>query len=343
MVCIARVNDLELPDGENETLTLTSYVDSGFATNGVNIDVTAAALTRAENDADGNRVFIATLTGTATDADGDPQTIMIRLKHVPRNADNTVYRGKLSYTVTTDDGDKFGNCAPGTLTGSTDAVSIAYEKSSTTVMTQELRSGNFCGTDADPYLSDDNFTVDAAGKFDVTANPDGWANNFNLGKMVYNPVTGAGDFRYAWQAGFGDNNTRVLNVGMDAGTADPDDMTGCAWFGYGPDIEEDDAGDIDRMICNWAGPGNSHTGQSLAQEQCLELNDDGIFVATSSNITYAPTNLCNSNGTVNNIAFIYSAPDLGASVNGTAVTNNLVPLTDVEMADYTAPTDVDQE
>lgn len=342
MVCIAKVNDLELPDEVDETLALTSYVNSGFSTNGVGMTVTAAALQRAANDADGNSVYIATLSGTTTDDDGDTQTVDIRLKHIPRNADNTLYRGKLSYTVRTDNGEKFGNCAAGSLSGATDAVSIAYEKGSLTVLTQELHGGNFCGDDAEPYVSDENYTVDAANKFAVNANPDGWANNFNTGMVTYNPLNGAGDFRYVWQAGHGDDNTRVLNVGLDAGADDPDDVMGCAWFGYGPDIEDDGVGDIDRMICNWAGPGNSHTGQELAQEQCMSLSDDGIFTATSSNITYAPINNCNSAGSLNGINFIYSAPDLGTSVNGTAVTNNLVPLTDIDMADYTAPTDVDE-
>lgn len=342
MVCIARVNGLEVPDAEDETLTLTSQVDSGFTTNGVDFDVTSASLERDDDDADGNKVFIANLVGTATDADGDTQTVTIRLKHVPRNAENTVYRGKLSYTIATNNGEKFGNCGTGSLTGSTDAVSIAYEKSSSTVLTQELHGGNFCGVNADPYESATNFTVDASKKFSATTDPDGWGNNFNLGMMVYNPINGAGDFRYSWQAGPNDANTRVLNVGIDASATDEDDITGCAWFGYGPDIAADGVGDIDRMICNWAGPGSSHTGQELAQEQCLSLSDDGIFTATSSNITYAPTNSCNSSGTVNGIAFTYSAPDLGTSVNGTAVNHNLVDLDEVDMAAYTAPTDVDE-
>ena len=51
------------------------------------------------------------------------------------------------------------------------------------------------------------------------------------------------------------------------------------------------------MICNWAGPGNNHTLQELAQRQFITQDPiTGLFDASigagSADITYAPSNSC---------------------------------------------------
>ncbi len=340
MICLANVNGIALPS-VGETTDLTSVVSSGFETNAVELTVSSASLARDADDADGNTVYIANLVGTTTDGDGDPQTVTVRLKHIPTATDNSTYKGKLSYTVATDDGTKPGNCTPGTATGQTDAVSISYEKDSETSLTYQLNSGNFCGNDADPYVSATNFTVDSTKSFDTLDEPNGWANNFSVGLFNLDPSDGTGNFQFAWQAGAGDSNTRVMNAAIVAG--DGSTVSGSAYFGFGPTAQEG-AGAIDRMICNWAGAGSTHTGQLLAQRQTFDLDTStGTFSNVVDNITYAPTNSCDSDGTDGaSHAFAYT-DDASNTVSGTVVANDLVDVTEVgtTVTAPTAPTEID--
>ena len=73
---------------------------------------------------------------------------------------------------------------------------------------------------------------------------------------------------------------------------------------------------IDRMICNWAGPEQSHTGVSKVQRQQLRYDTtNNVWKSTSNNITFAPTNDCNFDNSS------YSRTTFGGS--GASITNNL--------------------
>lgn len=353
MICIADVSGLALP-AEGASLDLTTQVASGFSTNDVGLTVTSATLARDDDDADGNAVYLANLVGTGTTAAGSAQTVAVRLKHIPTTADNSTYKGKLSFTVSTDDGTKPGNCSQMgvTVTGQTDAVSIGYEKTSTSSLTYELNSGNFCGKEADPYVSTTNFTVDSSKRLQAPTTVTGWGNNYNYALFNYNPSDGTGDFQFAWQAGAGDGNTRVMNVSVETSGGV---TTGTAFFGFGPAVFETDAGTIDRMICNWAGPNgavpaNQHTGVAFAQKQVMTLDaTSGLFIPSSSNITYAPTmtygtvSACNSDGTDGSGNTFTFTDDKGNAVS-TSVTNNLVAVSTIatSVSAPTPPTDVDE-
>jgi len=331
MVCVAKVNGKALP-GVGSTLDLTSEVAAAFVTNGISATVSTANIARASDDSSGNTVYVATIEGTGTDSDGNALSMAMRLKHVPLDSTNTTYRGKLSIKAAISDGAKFGNCTSSSSTGRTDASSVAYEKTSSTNLAVVLHHGNYCGTSVAPYVSSTDFTVDPTKKFADTTN--GWANNFNIAHFNLNPANGSGDFRFAWQAGHQDGNSRILSMYLDDDGAT---VTGCGYFGFGLDVEEGvDDMSIDRMICNWAGPGNNHTGLQKAQRQCVEKNTAGNFPATSNNFTYAPANNCNSAGA----PFAYEYTDGSNSVT-TAITNNLIDVSDVNVTIATTPTEVD--
>ena len=128
---------------------------------------------------------------------------------------------------------------------------------------------------------------------------DGWAGNFNVGTYEVNLVDGTGTYSHAWQARPNDQQTRTLVAKVEKN--DDGVVSGCAYFGYGPDIvsDFDNVGTISGFICNWAGPGSEVFGEKtllpLVQRQCMTRNENGIFVSESSklNIAYAPSLSCN--------------------------------------------------
>ena len=90
------------------------------------------------------------------------------------------------------------------------------------------------------------------------------------------------------------------------------------------------------MICNWTGPGSggfgSHTVQDLVQRQCVSrasVTDDFASVAATLNIDYAPTNNCNSDGSLlcDGVACV--------------TTNDLLDIAEMDFTDPTAPTALD--
>lgn len=334
--CVAEANSLELP-AAGSSLDLTDEVTTAYSTNSIGLTVSAVAIARESNDADGNEVYVSTIAGTfASPASASvTETMSCRLKHIPTNDDNTFYKGKISCTMSESTSSASGNCAQFATAGQTQAFSIAYEKSSATSLSYELNSGNFCGANADPYVSSTNYTVDRT-KVASATDTDGWGNNFNFARFTVNPSTGAGDFHFGWQAGMGDGWTRSMNGSV---TSSGTTTTGTLYFGFGPDIAGTaDPATLNGMFCNWAVAGSA-THDTIAatkvSRQVITQNSSGIFEVTSSNITYAPTNSCDSAGT----PFCY-----GKTASPTfcdAVTNNLVDVSSATFATPTAPTDVD--
>lgn len=127
--------------------------------------------------------------------------------------------------------------------------------------------------------------------------------------------TKGGHMAFGWQAGSGDGFLRVFNASTDG-------ELGHSWFGYSKNDNSNDIRNllkIDGMICNWAGPGNSHTPKLLAQKQVMERVDKRLWVPTTSNILYAPTNSCDVDNT-----------DLKVfpTMTDGEIKNNLLPLSD---------------
>lgn len=224
----------------------------------------------------------------------------IRLSHAPGSSKNE-YSGLLTYAVTRG-GSDLRNCN-GKALGTVDIGTLKYTRSSRTAMTLVQREGNYCGVGtatplATSYASfSSDGQLDPAGKWSGTK---GWANNFNRFGAVYDPTTLKGNYTFGWQAGDLDSNSRVFNIGLNF-NATTEARDGEAYFGYGDDIASS-TGTINGFICNWAGPSNSHTLRDYFQRQNISFNDaTGKWrptgeAASSSNITYAPTNACTSAG-----------------------------------------------
>jgi hypothetical protein len=72
-----------------------------------------------------------------------------------------------------------------------------------------------------------------------------------------------------------------------------------AYYGYAADMgTATNAGSMLGLICNWAGPGNSHVPQSYFQSQSASLTASATaWSLGTSKITYAPANSCSSTTT----------------------------------------------
>lgn len=334
----------DLP-AEGESIDLTEVTATVLEENEVPIDVASLTVSRnAEDSAAGYPVFVTNVSGNITssatnvpaDPDGNGPTqetavtggqsaFVTELTHIPmgesdgESLNNETYCGRMLQSVSTsaDVVQVPVNCEG--AEGMTLCTRVDYCKTAATEITYHLRTAGFCGLEAS--CGD----VDPADKA-VNGNAEGWSNNFFYTVCNVNPLDGTGDCTQAWQAGAMDNNTRVLNVTVAAGGD-----TGCGYFGYGPDVAASTGvGSIDGMICNWAGPGNSHALSDKAQRQCFSRDASGIFVSDDANlaILYAPTNSCDKSASD---AFAYSLLDdaavgVGASVD---VANELIDLGDV--------------
>ncbi|MBI5141243.1 MAG: hypothetical protein HZA20_03490 [Nitrospirae bacterium] len=324
MVCTINTSGgtLSMPDATTPTISLTTAM-AASAPAGVTF-----------NDVSLN--YATTTGGEAKytyhmDLTYNTRNIVIELGHVPNSASSFIYRGQVAYRI--GDTTNAGNCAGGWGGGGSPSPvdttmngSFVYTRAGAGDMTVELREGTFCGKDVDGL--DSNKLVDAADKYNAGTNPNGWADNFNILRASYNPLTLVGDYAYAWQAGFMDGNTRVFNLGVAEDADDATvDLSATSFYGYGPDIQNLDPS-ISGFICNWAGPGNSHSLLELAQKQVVSFDPGtGKFVSGGDNITYAPTNSCDYDGT-GTFTFDTDASGSTDSNPAFAITNNLATGTD---------------
>lgn len=339
MACAGKKAGLDLP-AVGASINLAEALAANATVTG--LTVSAATLARLSDDSAGNAVYRSSLeVSIVANVGGQEatQTGELTLTHVVTAADESTYRGKLSFAL---HNSTFlvGGCSQA-QTGSTSAGVISYEKVSATVLRQEFQGAEFCGASADVF--DANYDISPADKV-TEANLDGWSGDWKTGLFEINPVDGTGSVAYAWQAGSNDGASRVLNVSVAA--AADGSASGTAYFGYGPDVVlNTDVGTIDGFYCNWAGPNNRSTRSSLAQRQVLARAAGAAdFTASSSNIAYAPTNSCDSSGTDgsgNNFGFGSSSFTSAVMDNdaamGTAVTNDLIDLADVSFTLPTAP------
>lgn len=292
MIQVVKANSLTLPTAGN-TLTMTSNMTAAAIP-----DVTFSNATLSLS-ADGttwsyNLAFAYNDGGTA-------RNIVLALTHKP-GASTSQYEGLFSYQV--DVPSMGGNCS-GAPSGATMNGTLYYNRASDADLLVNSREGSYCGSgitaattsDVDVtggttfQLLDPSITYNSRPGDSATTTSNGWGDNFNMFAAQFNPDTLEGDYVYAWQAGSGDSHSRTFQLHMNAGAAD-----GEAYFGFGDWAGSTD-GSIDGMICNWAGPGNNHTPANYVQRQAITLNS-GKFEASSSDITYAPTNSCTYDGTI---------------------------------------------
>jgi hypothetical protein len=222
---------------------------------------------------------------------GTPYTVTVDVKH-QTGSTSSQYEGLLNYAV--EDTFTGGNCG----TGSNNVTyygSLHYIKDSTSEMSFQSRGVQTCGHST---LSALTASVSSSAISGLVVDPSvNWSDNFYIFTASFNPTSITGNYTYAWQAGKNDSHARVFNLGMETTTS------GEAYFGFGDRVQTSPhTGAIKGLICNWAGPNNNHTTylQPYAQRQHLTYNTTSEYFeptsSTSSDITYAPTNSCEHDG-----------------------------------------------
>lgn len=336
MACAGRLAGIALPAIGDAPVDMQQAMADRITVPGLTI--TSATLQRQSDDAAGHAVYRSQVASTITALDNTTRTVEVTLLHVPTNDDNTTYQGRLAVLVhlANGRGGIAGNCSESGLSGTTVATVIDYVKSSATSLQYALSFGEFCGETTNPLATD--LSIDPADKLNPTSNPDGWGNDWNYGLFQLDPSSTTGSVAYAWQAGARDGFTRVLNVGVTANS--DNSAAGNAYFGFGPDAAADGVGSISGFYCNWAGPNNQRIYQERAQRQVLTRSVSGsVFEATSSNITYAPTNSCDASAGDDFTYYAFDGDegnptplnfDNDRTDDAAAVTNDLIPLADIE-------------
>jgi hypothetical protein len=351
MACAGKKTDATLPAAVGGTLDLKDEIEANVSATGLSV---GSAVVERLADSGDDPVYKSTLTGTLTlGSDSHASTIIV--KHIPTATDNSTYHGKISFKMGTDSMDVM-ECEVGS--GATFAGTILYEKSNSTLVKYLMNYASFCGSDTDPF--DENNNILASDKYVAATNPDGWPHDWNFALFSMDPTqSGVGTYSYAWQAGSDDQRTRVFNLTT---TADADgDVTGTAYYGFGPDVESASLGTIDGFVCNWASAGGARftadrsaasllaggKGQSLAQRQEISRASSAtVFDAATSNISYAISHSCNASINDN---FTFQAIDendnaLNLSNDRTddtpVLTNELINLADVVFTLPTAPSDI---
>jgi hypothetical protein len=287
------------------------------------------------NIANASGVYTYIIEGSGTSG-GITKNIEIKIVH--DGTATSTFSGLASYATSSSD----GTCL--TLSGGTgtkvNVGTVRYSKTSTTAMNLSSREGIYCTTSSLTSTISDYAAVDSSGELDPTKtvctgtctgqDAKGWiqgGNGFTRFGATYDPATRDGNYKFAWQAGVGDSNSRMfaMNVSYNSTTLV---RTGKAYFGFSgamnPQSTDATPADLKGMICNWAGPGNSHTPSNLFQYQEITLAGTATdWDITTSKIAYAPTVACNSSATMQ---FDVNADGTLGATEGNSVTNSLDTL-----------------
>ena len=320
MVCAAKNDGLSLPAVGATALDVTTSLNkTDMEDERGGMSITSATLQRSSLTS-GDTLWTSTLAGSFTaTGDASSQSFSITLKHVPTTEGTTVSTtGEgLIQMYQTGLSESDWNCGGSTLGL---ANSVLYKNTSDNLSFRAIRA-KFASTitDASNFYESDG-EVSKQNKNDNSTN--GWCADYNV--VVANvDSSGFGKVSYAWQAGPGDGYTRTFNIRTDNNSAD--NQTGDAYFGFNPSPDDSSGSDdyrstsIDRMICNWAGPGApataNKTGVSKMQRQQLEYDSTNyVWKSATDNITFAPTNDCDFTSN--------SSTTFGGS--SASITNNLV-------------------
>ncbi len=312
-ICVANNSGLSLP-AAGATLDLSSAMTTAIAELEANgeeapITPTSISLSRLDNTSDGRPVYALSVTGSIENDDSSTTPVTMTMTHIPAGLlDNSTYQGLIQFTADTDDVPS-SNCGEGNhmLSGS-----ALYQKVSETDLRIRYRQAVFCGDATEDDIFDANGEADRTHKEsgcpsgdDENADENGWGDGFTQLVTNADPSTGFSTVTYSWQAGRCDGQSRTFNAEISADGGTDGTSGGCGYFGFGSDISEAAAGDIDGMICNWAGPGSEGFGfktvLETVQRQCVTLNaDTAVYesVPEELNIAYAPTLNCDSDGTL---------------------------------------------
>jgi len=322
MVCAAKNDGLSKPKVDGDALDVTASVaKTKIKDKRGGMEVTSATLKRSTVASTGKIKYTSKLTGSFTYTEGSTtssQGFKIKFQHVPETDSKDSVKAGEGLVQMWQEGisETDGNCGGTTL----DVVtSVAYKNTSDNLSFRAIKAKFSDNMTTDDYFnSSDGEVVGISAQESSTGS--GWCADLNVIRANVDK-DGFGKVGYAWQAGKGDGYTRTFNIKTVYNSAD--NQTGNAYFGFNPHPDNSTGTlkyrttNIDRMICNWAGPGNSRTGVTKVQRQQLSYDStNNVWKSSSDNFTFAPTNDCNfDNSSYDNTTF-------GGS--GASITNNLV-------------------
>jgi hypothetical protein len=234
------------------------------------------------------------------------------MKHQP-GASETSYEGVVQVAAFSLSGDAARGCSDvkdGTtnLFQIADVSSVRYTRNADQ-LAFSARAGNYCGhpsSSSSTAYAEEVASFTTLGELDATVKlssatrgtTKGWLGSFSRFAGDYDLETVEGDFLYTWQAGPMDGNARSLALNVEYNTA-TELRTLQGFFAFAGDIATTN-GTLLGMICNWAGPGNSHTPQPMFQSQTATMTSGAAeftIASGGSKLSYAPTNSCNSTTT----------------------------------------------
>lgn len=327
MVCVLNNStDITTP-ASGESVDLTSALADVLNNDSMTVNNAILSL----DDSSGFAEYSYELALTIADTESTERDITITMSHGLLDDEGQTFEGKMSYLF--NDTMEGGGCA-GDIT---QAGSVHYAKNENAEYTVRADSAGFCKANDEPFT--DEGVLDPSYKYDGLTEG-GWGNSYSVLIANYNPEDYTGSYSYSWQAGPNDSHSRVFNVSLSDGESG---LAGDAYFGYGSEISSEDFdGTIGGFICDWAVAGSSHELTDYVQHQSLVLEGD-VFVAETSEISYAPTSTCDYNPADDTDGFLFlydidangeisSDEELTLSVEG--ITHSLLSIEDM---DFTAP------
>jgi len=335
MICAAKNDGLTKPTVDGDALNVTaSVVKTKVSGKRGGMTVSSATLKRSKVASTGKIKYTSKLEGSFT-YNSTQQKFKIKFQHVP-DTDSTssgatgeglvqMWQDGVSATD--------GNCGSDPY----DVVtSVAYKNTSDNLSFRAVKA-KFANS-----MTKNEF-FDSTGEVVGTSSADnssaGWCADFNVVRANIDK-NGFGKIGYAWQAGKGDGFTRTFNIKTDntSGT-----LSGDAYFGFNPHPDNSSGTNkyrttnIDRMICNWAGPAQvisgipNRAGESKVQRQQLSYDStNNVWKSTSDNITFAPTDDCDFDNSS------YGSTTFGGS--GASITNNLESISSYQTNFGSQPT-----
>lgn len=306
MACLLKVKSKTMPTS-GTSLTLATEMQSSITGS----TITVATVSRESTDSGSNPVYKVVVQGSI-----DGNAISVTLRHSPATTGD--FKGKIYGTVAVN-------------STSNKAFSVSYEQSGSGLRYLS-RMANFATSTATVF--------DSAGTMTLSGfNSDARYLVGNVDKD-----SGLGAVKFAWQAGANDSKTRVLHVKTSTSSGTD---SGYAYFGFGPSMSSTSVGDIGGMCCNWAGPGGTcmsgtYNTTKVQGQSISRSSTSGVFTASSSKITYAPTNSCDHTPAT---TFKYGTTtqwgSSGTSVTAANVTNDLIAIGSLgDIGTLTSPTEL---
>ena len=336
MVCAAKNDGLSKPTVDGDALDVTASVaKTQVKDKRGGMVITSATLKRSTVASTGKKKYSSKITGsfsyTLDDGTKDNQSFKIKFQHVPDNdSTDSVKAGEGLVQMWQEQDGTDQNCG---TEGFDVVTSVAYKNTSDNLSFRAVKAKFADNTTSSDYFNSSDGEV-VGNSADESSTGSGWCADLHVIRANIDK-DGFGKVGYAWQAGKGDGYTRTFNIKTDNSSGT---LTGDAYFGFNPHPDNSTGTNkyrttkIDRMICNWAGPGNSKTGVSKVQRQQLSYSTNNVWISTSDsdNITFAPTNTCDFDNSS------YSTTTFGGS--GTSITNNLESISNYQTNFGSQPT-----